>query len=211
MKLHTLSLVVAGCLLSGIASAKVQLNVDENIRVTAINGKEVRQGLLQPLRNEFELEAGQHVITARYDRLFTLNNDHDYLKSGNITLAADLADNQTYQLVMPNQPNNYAAAKEYIKSPSLAITHNGQIIARQDDSEERTGLITNLANSLGGMLRPQGAVASNQATIAAIQQQSANTNSATAAPDLGNFQKLWESANEEERAKILKWIGQQAQ
>lgn len=91
MKKVSLGLLVSA-LLSTAAVAQVQLNVDDNIKVTAINGQAIHHGLLQPLQQNFTLEPGRHVITARYDRLFKLGrDDHDYLKSGDITITANLA------------------------------------------------------------------------------------------------------------------------
>lgn len=198
---------------SSAAMAQVQLNVDDNIKVTAINGQEVRHGLLQPLQQKFTLEPGRHVITARYDRLFDLNsNNHDYLKSGNITITADLADNQTYQLIMPNQPNTYSAAKEYAKAPSLAIAQNGQILAQENTSESRTGIFSGITGAIGGMFGGESAVTSNQKAIAAINSQSATAPVPVSAPasqaksNLDGFMQLWLNSSEEEREKIRQWV-----
>lgn len=96
MKKLTLALLALSVVYTSNAFAQAKLLVDNYIKVTAINGKEVRHNALQPLKREFNLEAGRHVITARYDRLFDLTRgDHDYLKSANVTVTADLTDNQT--------------------------------------------------------------------------------------------------------------------
>lgn len=215
MKKPTLALLAAS-LLTTSAFAQVQLNVDDNIKVTAINGQEVRHGLLQPLQQSFTLEPGRHVITARYDRLFDLrNNEHDYLKSGNVTVTADLADNQTYQLIMPNQPNNYTAAKEYAKAPSLAVSHNGAIITQESISENRTGVLSGITGAIGGLFgRGESAVASNQKAIAAINQAPAPATQPAPVPvranpdNLDGFMQLWLNASDEEREKIRQWIDQ---
>ncbi|MFB6349049.1 DUF2057 domain-containing protein [Moraxella sp. ZJ142] len=200
----------ATALLSTAAAAQVQLNIDENIKVTAINGQEVRHGLLQPLQKSFTLQPGRHVITARYDRLFELrNNEHDYLKSNNITVTADLADNQSYQLTMPNQPNNYTAAKEYAKAPTLAVLHNGTVIAEQSDTDSRTGVLTGITNAIGGIFgRGDSAVTANQKAIAAINadQQPSTTPTARTGDNLDGFMKLWLNASDEEREKIRQWV-----
>lgn len=208
------SFVKVGVLLSALASAaamaQVQLNVDENIKVTAINGNEIRHGLLQPLQTQFTLDAGRHVITARYDRLFNLNNkDHDYLKSGNVTVTVDLADNQSYQLIMPNQPNTYNAAKEYARAPSLAVAHNGQIIAQQDSADERGGILSGVGSTIGGWFgKGDSAIVTNQKAIAAINQNPVNTPAPATAPkdNLDKFMQLWLNADEAEREKIRQWI-----
>lgn len=197
-------------IISTTAFAEVTLKVDENIKVTAINGQEIRHNLLQPLKRDFTLQAGRHVITARYDRLFDLTSgSHDYLKSGNITVTADLADNQSYQLVMPNQPNNYHSAKEYAKSPSLAITHNGNIIAQENTSEQREGILS----GLGGLFNRDKGVTANQKAISALNQAQPTTTVVTQPQvakqpkdNLDGFMQLWLNSSEEEREKIRQWV-----
>ncbi|MDO4895867.1 MAG: DUF2057 domain-containing protein [Moraxella sp.] len=194
------------------AFADVKLSVDEYIKVTAINGQEIHHNLLQPLKREFTLQAGRHVITARYDRLFDLpSGNHDYLKSGNITVMADLSDNQNYQLIMPNQPNSYKSAKEYAKSPSLAITHNGNIIAQESTSEKREGILS----GLGGIFGKDKGVVANQQTIASLQTQpqtpqtapaTAGVSSTQKNSNLDGFMQLWLNSSDEEREKIRQWV-----
>lgn len=216
MKMITKAIIASLALSAAYAHAEVRLLVDDNIKVTAINGQEVRHGALQPLQKEFKLEAGRHVVTARYDRIFDLTRgDHDYLKSGNITVTADLQDNQTYQLVMPNQPNNYNAAKEYVKSPTLAVAQNGQVIAQESIVEDRTGVLSSITQSIGGMFGRDNAVTSNQRTIAALNQAPTTAVAASSAPtqapiardNLDGFMQLWLNSSEEEREKIRQWIG----
>lgn len=185
--------------------AEVRLLVDDNIKVTAINGQEIFHSALQPLKREFTLQSGNHVITARYDRLFDLTRgNHDYLKSGNITVTAHLKNNQTYQLTMPNQPNTYNAAKEYAKAPTLAVSHNGQIIAQESIVEDRSGALTGIAQGIGGMFGRGNAVTANQKAIAALNQ---NT-TPVAKDNLDGFMQLWLNSSEEEREKIRQWVQQ---
>lgn len=216
MKMIAKAIIASLALSAAYAHAEVRLLVDDNIKVTAINGQEVHHSVLQPLQREFKLEAGRHVVTARYDRIFDLTRgDHDYLKSGNITVTADLQDNQTYQLVMPNQPNNYSAAKEYVKSPTLAVAQNGQVIAQESIVEDRTGVLSSITQSIGGMFGRDNAVTSNQKTIAALNQApttavaapSAPTQAPVARDNLDGFMQLWLNSSEEEREKIRQWIG----
>ncbi|UNU73012.1 DUF2057 domain-containing protein [Moraxella nasovis] len=194
--------------LSQITFAKSELTVDEYIKVTAINGKEIHHGILQPLQKTFNLDAGRHIITARYDRLFDLpRGEHDYLKSNNISLSVNLADNQHYQLIMPNQPNSYSTAKEYAKKPTLAIAQNGKIIASESTTEKRSGLLSSISGKIGGLFNQDDALLSNQKAIAALNQpeSQASTNQDTA-NNLDGFMQLWLNASEEEREKIRQWI-----
>lgn len=212
------SLILLTALMSSTAFADVKLTVDDNIKVTAINGQEVRHNLLQPLKKEFNLQAGRHVITARYDRMFDLTGGrHDYLKSGNITVTADLSDNQSYTLVMPNQPDSYNLAKEYAKAPSLAITLNGNIIAQETQSQQGEGILSGLGNLFG----KGKAIQANQQAIASLNQTnppSAGVPVSTPTPitpkatqtaqkdNLDGFMHLWLNSSEEEREKIRQWV-----
>lgn len=205
--------LLASALLSTAAAAQVQLNVDDNIKVTVINGQAIHHGLLQPLQQNFTLEAGRHVITARYDRLFKLGrDDHDYLKSGDVTITANLADNQTYRLIMPNQPKDYHAAKDYIKTPSLAITQHGAIIAQEDTTQtKRSGLFSGITSTINNLFgRTNSATTANQEAIAAISTHNTTTptddHAVRADDNLDGFMQIWLNASDEEREKIRQWI-----
>lgn len=219
MKKIALTLLALSVVYAGNAFAEAKLLVENYVKVTAINGKEVRHNALQPLKREFNLEAGRHVITARYDRLFDLTRgDHYYLKSANVTVTADLADNQTYQLTMPNQPTHYQDAKEYIKSPTLAVSQNGQIIAQESVTVQREGILS----SLGNMFGRNDAINANQQAIASLNQNQtpatnaptttagAGVSSSTSAQankdNLDGFMQLWLNSSEEEREKIRQWV-----
>lgn len=219
MKKIALTLLALSVVYAGNAFAEAKLLVENYVKVTAINGKEVRHNALQPLKREFNLEAGRHVITARYDRLFDLTRgDHDYLKSANVTVTVDLADNQTYQLTMPNQPTHYQDAKEYIKSPTLAVSQNGQIIAQESVTVQREGILS----SLGNMFGRNDAINANQQAIASLNQNQtpatnaptttagAGVSSSTSAQankdNLDGFMQLWLNSSEEEREKIRQWV-----
>ena len=226
LKKLTISAVLVGAgSLSMLSHAAVTLVVDENIKVTAINGQELKQSLFQPLTKEFTLQPGKHVITAKYDRLYNLSRDeHDYLRSGNISVAADLVDNQTYRLTMPNQPEDYAAAKKYAERPSLAIVQNKTVIASQQGIGGSDGSIfSGLGKALGGVFGGGGdAGLQNQQAIAALGQPTVSAQSAVtsgtvasstpvasinqSASTLDQFMQLWLNATPAEREKMRQWI-----
>lgn len=197
------------------ALAQVTLNVDENVVVTAINGQEVKNGMFSNPTRQFNLDAGKHVITAKYTRLFDLrNNEHDVLRSSNISLPVELADNQTYQLVMAGQPDSYNQAKDYVKKPVLAIVQNGKTLASQQATDSNnSSIFSGLGNALGGVFGGGNkALQSNQQTIASLEGKSANTIPAiapvaTASTDtLDQFMQLWLKATPAEREKMRQWI-----
>lgn len=231
-KLTISALLVSASSVSMLANAEVTLLVDDYIKVTAVNGQELTQSVFQPLTKEFTLQPGKHVITAKYDRLYNLNrDDHDYLRSGNISVAADLADNQTYRLTMPNQPEEYAAAKEYAKRPTLAVQQGNNIIASQQSvAGSDGGLFSGLGRALGGVFGGSGdAEMQNQRAIAALDQPTtasnnnvnsgavstttytvapAATNTAQPTNTLDSFMQIWLQATPAEREKMSQWIQQ---
>ncbi len=228
-KLTIGTLLVSASSITMLAQAEVTLLIDDNIKVTAINGQELKQSPFQPLTKSFTLQPGQHAITAKYDRLYKLPRDeHDYLRSGNVSVVANLADNQTYRLTMPNQPEDYKAAKAYAEQPTLAIQQNNTVIASQQSvAGNDGGIFAGLGKALGGVFSGGGdAEIQNQRAIAAIGQQSvptataattatttytiapATTTQSKATSTLDNFMQLWLQATPNEREKIRQWIQQ---
>lgn len=192
-------LVLALC--ATVGHAQVILTVDDNVKVTAINGEAIAHGLFAPVKRNFELTEGQHVITARYERLFELHGDnHDILRSNEITVTASLADNQTYRLTMPNQPKRYKDAKEYIKAPSLTIVQGNKVVSEQVASSTQSG---GVFGGLGALFGRGDGVASNQKAVQALQTP---TKATTTNTTLDKFMELWLSADESEREKIRQWV-----
>lgn len=222
-------ILITGALISSVvvpmsAQAAVTLLVEDNIKVTAINGQDIKQSAFQPLTKQFTLQPGKHVITAKYDRLYELRRDeHDYLRSGNISVAADLQDNQTYTLVMPGQPEDYQAAKKYAQNPTLAVQQGNNIIASQKNVVNSSGgLFGGLSKAVGGIFGSGDAQMANQQAIASLEQtgsvngsaaipaiQSSTTQVVTqsnSTSTLDQFMQLWLKATPQERAKIRQWI-----
>ncbi|PJX22551.1 hypothetical protein CAP50_09155 [Psychrobacter sp. L7] len=223
-KLTTSALLIGAGSVSMLSHAAVTLLVDDHIKVTAINGQEVQQSAFQPLTKKFTLQPGTHAITAKYDRLYNLRRDeHDYLRSGNVSVTAQLADNQTYRLTMPNQPEAYEAAREYAKRPTLAVEQNNTVIASQQSlGNQQGGLFSGLGKAIGGVFGGAGdAERQNQRAIAALEQppatqpaqSSVNIGTAQSVPaavqtgnTLDSFMQLWLQATPAEREKIRQWI-----
>lgn len=222
-KLAISTLFVSAGSVSMLSHAAATLLVDDHIKVTAINGQELKQSVFQPLSNEFTLQPGKHVITAKYDRLYNLNhNDHDYLRSGNISVAAELADNQTYRLTMPNQPEEYKAAEEYAERPTLAVQQGNTIVASQQSlGGNDGGIFSGLSKALGGVFSGGGdAALQNQSAIAALGQPTTQQTMTTQAnvdtgmvtankqsvDNLDNFMQIWLNATPAEREKMRQWM-----
>ena len=210
----SLAVIISVSVAATSAVASVTLAVDDNIKVTAINGQAYNSSPFQKIQRLYTLQPGKHVITARYDRLYELAGDnHDYLKSGHVTLTAELADNQNYQLVMPGQPESYRDAREYAKNPQLAIRR-----ANPKDA----GLLGGLGSAIGGLFGGNSfgnnsAVEANSQAIAAIDSQPASNSMNTVSTQqtfanptnistLDQFMQLWLQATPDEREKIRQWV-----
>ncbi|HSP84320.1 MAG TPA: DUF2057 family protein [Psychrobacter sp.] len=222
-KLSMSAVFVGAASVSMLTQAEVTLLVDDHIKVTAINGQELTQSVLQPLTKSFTLQPGKHVITAKYDRLYDLRRDeHDYLRSGNVSVAAEMADNQTYRLTMPNQPEDYAAAKKYAERPTLAIQQNNTVIASQESvGGSSNSLFSGLGKALGGVFGGSGdAELQNQRAIAALDQPSVSTRASVntgatvtqttsvnaSTSTLDQFMQIWLQASPAEREKMRQWM-----
>lgn len=223
-KLTIGTLLVGAASVSMLSQAAVTLQVDDHIKVTAINGQEIQQSAFQPLQKTFTLQPGQHAITAKYDRLYNLPRDqHDYLRSGNVSVTAQLADNQTYRLTMPNQPEAYEAAKDYAKQPTLAVQQNNTVIASQQSMVgNQGGIFSGIGKALGGVFGGAGdAELQNQRAIASLDQPVVNTTSNvntgtttvkqassvnTSTSTLDTFMQVWLQATPAEREKMRQWI-----
>ncbi len=203
----TLPLAIVLSMTSGFAYSAVTLDVEDNIKVTAINGQAVNKGLFSRDKMHFNLQAGRHVITARYDRMFNLSRDkHDYVKSSNITVTADLADNKTYKLVMPNQPERYEQAKQYAKKPTLAIKLDGKTLASQSQQITENGLFAKAEQKISSLFN-NNAVNDNAKVIASIAQEKPQaTTSNTEKSTLDQFMQIWLKATPAERERIRAWI-----
>ncbi|AMN67971.1 DUF2057 family protein [Psychrobacter sp. P11G5] len=227
-KLTISTLLIGAGSVSMLSHAAVTLLVDDHIKVTAINGQEVKQSAFQPLTKTFTLQPGQHAITAKYDRLYDLPRDeHDYLRSGNVSVTAELADNQTYRLTMPNQPEEYKAAKEYAERPTLAVQQDNRVIASQQSiGGNQGGLLSGIGKALGGVFGGSSdAELQNQRAIAALEQPTSTTGQQTvitqpkvntgtvssstqSANTLDSFMQIWLNATPAEREKMRQWIQQ---
>ncbi len=175
--------------------------------MTAINGQAVNKGLLSRDKTHFTLQAGKHVITARYDRIFDLTrNTHDYVKSGNITITADLADNKNYKLVMPNQPKRYDQAKKFAKNPTLAIKLGKQTLASQSNQVAENGLFLKAEQKINSLFSKNDAVNDNAKVIASIAQNTPQATTNNTKSTLDQFMQIWLKATPAERERIRAWI-----
>ncbi len=203
-----LPLVVLLSMASSFTYAEVTLDVEDNIKVTAINGQAVNKGLFSRDKTHFNLQAGKHVITARYDRMFDLSRDkHDYVKSANVTVTAELEDNKSYKLVMPNQPKSYAQAKEYAKKPTLAIKSGNQMLASQSKQISEEGLFLKAEQKISSLFNKNNAVNDNAKVIASISQETdKKSTTETSKSTLDQFMQIWLKATPAERERIRAWI-----
>lgn len=166
------------------AVAAVQLVAAPDVRITAINGKAVNNHLFTKEQHEFTLPAGQTTITVRYDRLFEQRGgDHEYIKSRDITLAADLVDNARYQLTATQSPKSLDTARQFAKSPQFSVIAQNaravpvQVVAQTDN---------NPLALIGNLLKNDDEKVDNYS----------------------KFVQLWAASDEATRARIVQYIGE---
>ena len=120
---------------------------------------------------------------------------------------------------MLGQPEAYAAAKAYVKQPTLAVLRGNQVVASQQANNSGSGSIfSGMGSALGGVFGNSNAVAANQQTIDALNGQSGAAIPALSQPALSQpaaaastdtldqFMQLWLKATPSEREKIRQWL-----
>jgi len=176
---------------SAVVWADAEVSVPENVVVLGIDGQETgNTGLFSKKHTTIKLAAGEHTITARYDRLFpTSGGDYDIVRSKGVTVRATFADQQTYTLGWQAEPDDHDAAVTFAKQPTLLVkAAGGQVIASQK------GLLTKSPTLLSTV----------------IQGYSNLTTSDEGKTDaLQHLQSLWGQATTEQRKQFKQWLAQQ--
>lgn len=188
--MHTLSKIFVGSFIlfvGQVCFADSTLVADDDIKIIAINGQAVNQGLFQKTKQSFTVPAGQTTITARYDRIFILNrNDHDTIKSPDITLTATLDDTQTYRLTMPNLPSTHRQAQEFVKNATLELHLGNQVLMSEQTVSNRPSLLSGLFGKKEVAIPPTKPASPKTPTTDPVAQ----------------FKTLWERATPEQKQQI---------
>lgn len=188
--MHTLSKIFVGSFIlfvGQVCFADSTLVADDDIKIIAINGQAVNQGLFQKTKQSFTVPAGQTTITARYDRIFILNrNDHDTIKSPDITLTATLDDTQTYRLTMPNLPSTHRQAQEFVKNATLELHLGNQVLMSEQTVNNRPSLLSGLFGKKEVAIPPTKPASPKTPTTDPVAQ----------------FKTLWERATPEQKQQI---------
>lgn len=125
----------AGLVSTTSSWADAKLSVPETMVIQSIDGQEAGNlGSFARKHRIYTLSKGEHVITARYDQLFRMNNydGDDIVKSNGVTIKATLTDNQSYKLGWSKEPETLDEAKAFVKRPTLVLqTDSGVVITEQ--------------------------------------------------------------------------------
>lgn len=217
MSTKQLSLVLAmACMtVTGTALADAVLLVGENVIVTKIDDQKISNGFLSNPIRKFQLPAGQHKITAKYERLYDLtSDDHDIVRSTELTVLAQMQDSQSYKLVMSNQPDAYEKAVSYAEKPTMSLLNGGNVVASKTAITGSTGFLGGVTGSIGqiftGKERQGDTVVINTNRTdtkhgvhsttdgSRVSQQNKST--------LDQFMRVWLNATPDERVKIKNWV-----
>lgn len=227
--LINLSLAIA-LVSASTAYAEVTLVTPEEIPVLALDDQEVTVGLFRSTKTTYKLDAGQHHISVRYEQLFNLNDgNHDILKSGVVTVSANLQDGKTYQLKLVNPPkNNYEKAKDYVKQPTIAVVDEaGNIVGQQTgvDSTPKPWLGSGLFNrvfdlrnndkkdietNLSNIRKAEQANASVAVVPVTTTTVATTSNSAVNSTTVEQLKQLWQQASPQQRQQFAAWLVEQS-
>jgi len=171
----------------GLAWADATITVPENVIVLGVDGQETgNTGLFAQRKTVYHLAPGEHAITARYDRVFSLSTgDDDIVRSSGVTIRAVFADQTNYKLDWKNAPDDHEAAVEYAHRPILMVTDEGgkPLAAQQGLPQHSTSLLGSVMQGI--------TLGDNNGTT------------------LDRLQSLWGQATTDQRQRFLSWIQSQ--
>ncbi|NNP72546.1 hypothetical protein A7P53_08200 [Acinetobacter defluvii] len=211
------SVIGLGLVMSGSTFAAVTITAPEEIVVLAVNEQEVNTGIFRTKKNEYKVDAGHVALSVRYQQYFEhLNNEHDILKSGVVTITApDLQDGKTYKLNLVNAPKDFDAAKKYAEQPTIALyDQNNQMIVQQTGANNEAkpwlsggvfGRVFDLTTSKKSENQPAPVYAAPQA-VATTNVNLATTNGNSADQQMI---QIWQKASKAERQSFMSWLAEQ--
>ncbi len=181
-----ISACVAAMTTAGLAWADATITVPENVIVLGVDGQETgNTGLFAQRKTVYHVAPGEHAITARYDRVFSLSSgDDDIVRSAGVTIRAVFADQTNYKLDWKNAPDEHEAAVKYAHRPTLMVTdeHGKPLAAQQGIARQSTSLLGSVMQGIS--------VGDNNGTT------------------LDRLQALWGQATTDQRQRFLNWIQQ---
>lgn len=184
---------VMGLLLAMPAWAGVQLEVDERIRVLAIDDRPQSVGLFRPSHPVIELGEGTHTVQLRYEELFDRGaDDHEVIRSSpsTLTLPANLASGR-YRLTLDAAPQSLQQAQTYRKAPRFVLRQGQQTLLQlQGENLPEMGLVDRINQKLSGAINSEDRTARAEDSRMEL------------------FQQLWNSATPAERHSMLEWARQ---
>jgi hypothetical protein len=146
--------------------------------------------LFSPRQTRYVLPAGEHVIAARFERLYDISaDDHDVVKSGSVQISTPaLIDEQAYQLDLVGGPTTHHQAIQYAKSPTLRLNNaQGQVLVEVSGQQNQgASLLTGINRALG-QLNPVAEPSIEPPTV------------------MTTFKTLWQTASSDERQAIAKY------
>ena len=213
-----------GLLLSSSVFSAVTITAPEEIVILAVNGQEVNNGLIPSKKNNYQVDPGNLTVNVRYREYFEhLNGEHDIVKSGVVTIqAADLKDNQTYNLALVNAPKDFSQAKKFAEQPTVALyDQSKKLVVQQTGANNeaqpwfsgnsllaRTLDLTqkNKNNVVNQPAPVYAASTTNVAPVAVTATTAVSSNIKTTDQQLVD---LWQKASKAERQKFMAWLAGQ--
>ena len=213
-----------GLLLSSSVFSAVTITAPEEIVILAVNGQEVNNGLIPSKKNNYQVDPGNLTVNVRYREYFEhLNGEHDIVKSGVVTIqAADLKDNQTYNLALVNAPKDFSQAKKFAEQPTVALYDQSKKLVVQQtgvNNEAQPWFSGNslLARTLDLTQKNKNNVVNQPAPVYAASTTNVAPVAVTATTAVSSNIKttdqqlvdLWQKASKAERQKFMAWLAGQ--
>lgn len=213
-----------GILSQHTAFAAVTLTTPEEVVIVALDDQEVRSGLLRNAKSNYQLDAGNHSISVKYEQIFYHpSGEHDVLRSNVVTLNnVTLQDGMQYRLGLVNEPKNFEQGEKFAQQPTIGLFNSqGQLVAQQTgvNSQPKSWFGSRLLGSRYDLRQPSTRTSSkdtqavqdsilttdhNTTSVSTNQTTSVSTNAVDQ-----QLIELWKKASPQERQKFTAWLGGQ--
>lgn len=212
MVLKSVAATVA-ILISSATFSAVTLSVPDEIKILAVNDKEVAGNFLKS-KDKFKIDIGVNTISMRYQDYYShADNSHDILKSGVLTLKSpSLQDGQSYRLALINSPKDFEAAKNYKDQPVIGLyDQNNKLLVKQEGTRNQKSWLTTVFSDSNDDMKAKATSDSQPAPVYYVETPKApQVNSSLAVSQEQQLIQSWKKASKIERQKFMTWLAEQS-
>ena len=200
--------------MSSAVFSAVTLTVPDEIKVLAVNDKEVFGNLLRS-KDQFKVDAGVNTLQVRYQGYYQhADNSHDVLKSGVVSLQTPaLQDGVSYKLALIDAPKDFDQAERYKDQPIIGLyDQNNKLIVQQAGAKNQKSWLANaFSDSSAVDLSTAKAVPAEQpAPVYYVQAESGAKRVDIKSAQDQQLIQAWQNATKVERQKFMSWLAEQS-